>query len=100
MKKKLMILAFMIVSAVLTLPFEGFAKNSEGPTSLTSTTKHAQISVTIGQPRRRRVWRNGRWIWVGYRNYGQYRRNRRYRLVRRYYWDDGYRRTRLVRVYY
>jgi len=40
----------------------------------------------------------------GYRNYGQYRRtqvgNRRHRLVKRSYWQDGIRRTRLVRAYY
>jgi len=42
--------------------------------------------------------------YLGYRNYGQYRRtqvgNRRYRLVRRPYWQDGERLTRLVRLYY
>ncbi len=40
----------------------------------------------------------------GYRNYGQYRRtqvgNRRYRLVRRYYSNDGIRLSRWVRLYY
>jgi hypothetical protein len=39
-----------------------------------------------------------------YRNYGQYRRtqvgNRRYRMVRRSYWDDGRRYYRWVRIYY
>ncbi len=47
--------------------------------------------------------------YMGYRNYGQYRRtqvgnrrvgHRRYRLVRRPYWEDGVRLTRMVRVYY
>jgi len=40
----------------------------------------------------------------GYRNYGQYRRtqvgNRRYRYVNRYYWNDGVRVSRRVRVYF
>lgn len=55
---------------------------------------------------RRRRWRNRNRnrSYFGYRNYGQYRRtqvgNRRYRLVRRYYWDDGMRLSRWVRLYY
>lgn len=40
----------------------------------------------------------------GYKNYGQYRRsqvgNRRYRWERRYYWDDGRRYSRLIRIFY
>ncbi len=55
--------------------------------------------------------RRGRGRWnrrhrntYGYRNYGQYRRtqvgNRRFRTVKRYYWNDGVRLSRLVRVYY
>jgi len=100
MKKKIIVLGFMIVSGALLLPTEGFAGTAGGSASLTSTTNNAQISVTIGQPRRRRVFRNGGWTWVTYRNYGQYRRNnRRYRMVRRYYSDDGIRRVRWVRVY-
>jgi len=100
MKKKIIIFGLMIASTVLILPLDGFAGAANKPASVGAGTD-TQISVSIGQPRRRRrVWRNGRWVWIGYRNYGQYRRNRRYRIVRRTYWDDGYRRTRLVRVYY
>lgn len=55
-----------------------------------------------GRHRRRYKGRN-RYTY-GYRNYGQYRRtqvgNRRYRTVRRYYWNDGVRLSRLVRLYY
>ena len=41
----------------------------------------------------------------GYKNYGQYRsaqvhRRNRYRMVRRYYWRDGIRLTRWIRIYY
>ncbi|HVQ55652.1 MAG TPA: hypothetical protein VMS29_02760 [Pyrinomonadaceae bacterium] len=98
MKKKIIILGLMIASTVLTLPLAGYAGAANKPTSV-GTGTNTQISVSIGQPRRRRrVWRNGRWIWTSY-VYSPYR-NRRYRMVRRAYWDDGYRRTRLVRVYY
>ena len=98
MRKKILILGLMVVSTVLTLPMEGFARAGNKPASVGSS-GDTQISVTIGQPRRRRrIRRNGRWVWVSYRS-PYYRRNR-YRLVRRYYWDDGFRRTRMVRVYY
>jgi hypothetical protein len=50
--------------------------------------------------RRNRFYRNT----YGYRNYGQYRRtqvgNRRFRWSRRYYYRNGRRLTRLVRIYY
>ena len=40
----------------------------------------------------------------GYKNYGQYHKtqvgHRRYRTVKRYYWNDGVRLSRYVRVYY
>jgi len=46
--------------------------------------------------------RNGRWY--GYKNYGQWRRtqvgNRRYRWQNRYYWRNGRRYTRRIRIVY
>lgn len=40
----------------------------------------------------------------GYKNYGQYRRtqvgNRRYRWERRYYYRDGNRYSRLIRIFF
>ena len=46
--------------------------------------------------------RSGRWY--GYKNYGQYRRtqvgNRRFRMRRQYYYRNGIRLSRFVRVYY
>jgi hypothetical protein len=42
--------------------------------------------------------------WYGYKNYGQYRRtqvgNRRFRMRRQYYYRNGIRLSRFVRVYY
>ena len=48
---------------------------------------------------------NKKWYPRRYKNYGQYRsaqvhRRNRYRTVRRYYWRDGIRLTRWVRIYY
>jgi hypothetical protein len=100
MKKKVIILGLMVASTVLMLPLDGFARAGTDPASVRSSNDQ-QIRVRFGQPRWRRmrkVWRNGRWVWVSNR-YPGFRRSR-YRMVRRYYWDDGYRRTRWVRVYY
>ena len=59
--------------------------------------------VAYSQPGRHRGWKHKKYTY-GYRNYGQYRRtqvgNRRYRMVKRYYWVDGIRRYRTVRVYF
>jgi len=57
------------------------------------------------QPTRHRpIQARGRKDTHGYRNYGQYRRtqvgNRRYRLTRRYFWQNGTRLSRYTRVYY
>ena len=48
---------------------------------------------------------NKKWYPRRYKNYGQYRsaqahRRNRYRLARRYYWRDGIRLTRWIRIYY
>jgi hypothetical protein len=99
MKKKITIFAILLASIFIGMPTDGFGvADTRTNTSMTSGLLGPQINVRIGQPRRRRggYWRNGRW----YR--GQYRRDiaRRYRLVPRYYWEDGRRRVRYVRVYY
>jgi len=61
------------------------------------------VRINDGQPGRRNGVFHKKNAY-GYKNYGQYRRtqvgNRRYRLVKRSFWNDGIRRTRLVRVYY
>ena len=58
-------------------------------------------SMGSSQPGRHRGWKHKKYTY-GYRNYGQYRRtqvgNRRFRYVNRYYWTDGVRHLRRVRV--
>ena len=116
MTRKILLLSTLFVTAFFALPSESFG--SSPSTSVTTTTQDWRYR----QERRRysRRYRDvyGNRTWgrtygrtygryrntYGYRNYGQYRRtqvgNRRYRTVTRYYWDDGRRRTRLVRLYY
>jgi hypothetical protein len=95
-------LILLVVAIVSELPMVGSAATKTGKLNLVAGNK-PQVSITFGQPRRRRFWRNGRWYY-GYRNYGQYRRTQvgamRYRLVPEYYWVDGIRRVRWVRYYY
>ena len=102
MSRRVVIFAFLIVAMFAGLPISGAASATVKDTSLTPGSD-PQISITVGQPRRRYrrgFWRNGRF----YRNYGQYRREqvgwRRYRIVPRYYWRDGRRYTTYRRVYY
>ena len=104
MNKKVTILAIMVLTVLIGLPVNGFGGVRGVSSNELTPGSVPQISVSIGQPRRRRMRRGGYWRnGVFYRNYGQYRRtvvgNRRYRVVPRYYWDDGIRRVRYVRVY-
>ena len=104
MNKKVTILAIMVLTVLIGLPVHGFGAVTTSKATELAPGSGPQISVSIGQPRRRRMRRGGYWRnGVFYRNYGQYRRsvvgNRRYRMVPRYYWDDGIRRVRYVRVY-
>ena len=104
MNKKIAIFALLVASVAIGMPISVSASSTATETAV--TTGGAQISVRIGQPRRRYrrggYWRNGTF----YRNYGQYRRTqvgwrgRSYRMVPRYYWRDGRRFTTYRRVYY
>ena len=105
MNKKSTILAVIAMTFLFGLPLDGFGYSTTNRETTFNSGSGTQVVLRVGQPRRRRArrggyWRNGRY----YRNYGQFRRtqvgNRRYRMVRRYYWDDGRRYTRWVRVYY
>jgi hypothetical protein len=102
MKKKITIFAILVASIFIGLPTDGFGAVAVKTNSVIAGDPTPQISVRIGQPRRR--WRRGYYRDGRYRNYGQYRRGmvgyRRYRMVPRYYWDDGRRYVRYVRVYY
>jgi hypothetical protein len=100
--KKLIISMLMVASLGIFLPEMNYAAPKNKTKELTAGNKSLQISIMIGQPRRRRYRRSGRWY--GYKNYGQYRRtqvgHRRYRVYPRYYWSSGRRYVRYVRIYY
>jgi hypothetical protein len=100
MKKKISILGMLFATLLIEFPIEGFAGPANTRPVAVEPAGREQVSVTIGQPRRRRrrVRRNGRWVWIT-TTYGR-AGNRRYRMVRRYYTVGGVRRSRLVRVYY
>ncbi|HKX83457.1 MAG TPA: hypothetical protein VJL58_04480 [Pyrinomonadaceae bacterium] len=102
MRQKLLILTLMLGSLLIGLPVSGYSTTAKERTFTVGGNK-PQVTISFGQPRRRRWRQNGRWYY-GYRNYGQYRRtqvgNRRYRVFPEYYWDNGYRRVRYVRYYY
>jgi len=103
MKKKLSIFAMLLAITFFWLPGDSnsvAAQNGQGK-------GHGNHGIDNNS----RVWQPGKHkgTWrkknsYGYKNYGQYRRtqvgNRRYHLVRRYYMNDGIRRSRWVRVYY
>ncbi len=102
MRKKIIIFTMLLATAFFWMPTENTvtAQNGQGK----GQKSHGSVSND-------RVWQPGKHQgnWrkkntYGYKNYGQYRRtqvgNRRYRMVRRYYMNDGVRLSRLVRLYY
>lgn len=100
MKRKILIFTLLVATTFVFVPVDSF-----GYTEQPGKSKHwkgGRWDDDHGRRRRRFKGRNR--YYYGYRNYGQYRRtqvgNRRYRLVRRYYWNDGIRLTRWVRLYY
>ena len=114
--KNLAILGLMLASGVIFLPNNAFADSQRSEKlPVVAEQYQRQVQVRTTQSWRTRRHHNRRWNndrgenrrrngpWYGYRNYGQWRRsqvgNRRYRTVTRYYWDNGRRRTRVVRVY-
>lgn len=105
MKRKITMLTILMTAVLLCLPVDSFSSTVETPRSAThGTTVDPQKKWKGGHGRKRRYNRGRNRYYYGYRNYGQYRRtqvgNRRYRLVRRYYWRDGIRLSRWVRIYY
>ncbi len=97
MKKKLSIAAILLALLVIEFPIEGFAGHSRILSASVEATEGTEALASTTQPRRkrrRRAWRNGRWVWLSYAP------ARRYRMARRYYYVGGVRRVRLVRVYY
>ena len=101
MKKKLVALALMAAFSFIALPTGG----SEAAAQRRWSRDRDGHSSYYRYGRYRR-WdnRGKKKSYYGYRNYGQFRRtqvgNRRYRYERRYYWRNGSRLSRLVRVFY
>ena len=97
MKRKITILGMLFATLLIEFPIEGFAVNAGVRPASVDANEGTQVVVVYDQPgrrRRRRVRRNNRWVWITYSP------SRRYRMVRRYYYIGGLRRTRMVRVYY
>ena len=100
MRRKILILAMLFATAVIALPTDATAQRR-----YRSYDRSYQMSqYWEGNHSRQRRWRNRNHSYYGYKNYGQYRRtqvgNRRFRTVNRYYWTNGMRTTRRVRLYY
>jgi hypothetical protein len=105
MTRKILILTILAATAFFALPTDtpGYADKRAGE-NFYRENAGLQKRGWDNKGRRRRSNRSRNRSYYGYRNYGQYRRtqvgNRRYRLVRRPYWRNGIRLTRLVRLYY
>ncbi|HEX6279210.1 MAG TPA: hypothetical protein VFZ49_04265 [Pyrinomonadaceae bacterium] len=97
MRSKIFAIALMAAFALIALPTE----------SLTVEAQRGRQKSSLGSrhdSRRGNGQGNKKWYPRRYKNYGQYRRtqvgNRRYRWERRYYYRDGRRRSRLIRIYF
>src|SRR5688500_7364585 len=106
MKRKILICAMLLAMVGFTAPADSYAAGDQQGRRSSERSRGGQDNLWDNDDRRgrrRRSLRRNRNTY-GYRNYGQYRRtqvgNRRFRTVRRSYWRDGRRLTRLVRVYY
>ena len=101
MTRKILILVMLFAITFLALPTDGVAQRKNR--SWDRGSESGGFWQDDHGRRRRRFKGRNRYTY-GYRNYGQYRRtqvgNRRYRMVRRYYWNDGVRLSRWVRLYY
>ena len=95
MKTKIIVLAFIAAFSLIVLPTDGFASDSQRPSF---------GATNLGFQGRGKGRGNKKWYPRRYKNYGQYRRtqvgNRRYRLERRYYYRNGIRLSRTVRIYF
>ena len=103
MKRKISVLCLLLAIAFVVLPLEASASSEQPGKNKSYKSKGWKNGSWEGKRGRRRYQGRNRYH-PGYRNYGQYRRtqvgNRRSRLVRRYYWRDGTRLSRWVRVFY
>jgi len=102
--KKIAVFVMLAALTFFWLPAESTASAQKGKNKAGGMWGHSQDY----RGRHKGTWRKK--DSHGYRNYGQYRRTqvgnrrtvgtRRYRMVNRSFWEDGIRRSRLVRVYY
>jgi hypothetical protein len=105
MKRKILITAMLFAMTVFVLPTDSYAAaEQEGRRNRSSSRgQDGRLWDNDDRRGRRRYQRRNRST-RGYRNSGQYRRtpvgNRRFRTVKRYFWSNGTRRSRNVRVYY
>ena len=101
MKRKLLILTMLLAMTFVVVPMDSNAFGQPGKNKSHGRSGDWQRGSWDYRGRRGKGKKKS---YYGYKNYGQYRRtqvgNRRYRLVRRYYWRDGSRLSRLVRVFY
>jgi len=92
MKSKILIFALMATLAFVALPSFGFEANAQRGQGRGKSSNWGNHGKQKWYPRR-------------YKNYGQYRsaqahRRNRYRMERRYYYRDGIRLSRWIRIYY
>ncbi|MEO6051908.1 MAG: hypothetical protein ABIP78_11330 [Pyrinomonadaceae bacterium] len=103
MKKKMIIIAMLLATTFFWLPSDSNNVSAQPGQDKHHTKKSRENERADWQPAKHPgIWRKKNAH--GYRNYGQYRRtqvgNRRFRMVKRYYTNDGIRLSRLVRVSY
>lgn len=97
MRKKVIVLALMLISGIIFLPEQTRAASGSESTSITLNSSTPQIRVRIGQ-RRGRNWNRGRHRgWERGRHRGWYKQART-RQVRQVYWRNGRRYVRYVTV--
>ena len=105
MKKYLLIMAILAAVMFFWLPGDSYTVSAQGRSQGRGHSNRGLDPIQwLGGNKHHPKWARGPKDTHGYRNYGQYRRtqvgNRRYRLVRRYYWRDGSRLSRMVRIFY
>ena len=105
MKSRIAVFVLLAATVFFLVPADSNQVSAQPGQNKSRKVGKTGSNVGLWQPGKRgRSWNRGRKATYGYKNYGQYRRtqvgNRRYRLAKRYYWNDGTRLSRWVRVYY
>lgn len=107
MKRKLFVFAMLLATTFFWLPTNSNNVSAQNRQENRQDRNRGNRQVEYDRRGTNQRKNNGTWRKkndYGYKNYGQYRRtqvgNRRYRMVKRSYRDNGIRMTRWVRVYY